>query len=397
MKMRKGNSVQSKICMLVIGSHGTGKSTFALGSMYLKTEEGRPFRVLYIDNENGSVDDYCRMLEQDGINTDNLLITYTTSLVETNELIKTATDKKPFYDEDGNVILDADGKQFVPDMIVVDGMSILHKTAVQSRREFSKKRATVRAKKKDNIDSLEKFVMVDGADIELKDYSQINFDGQSLVLNLTASGLHYIATAREEEIFDKKIIKVNGVDKEVSVSTGKFRPEGFKGSDYNVKTYARLYRDSEQDPTVKMIVTKDRTNTFPKFSVIEDPTVTEFQKLIDSNKGLKQFVLANNVQEDIKKDMAKIEKETLGTMMDDVTVPTAPVEETSTEVTETAPTENLSAKVDKIKLSIQHLTPNQKTTLKEKMKEVGMSHKLSDIKTAEQADKYNEILTAIIS
>ena len=162
--VRKADAAQSRINMVVYGGHGAGKSTFALGAAYLKREDGKPFRILYIDNEMGSIDDYLAELRENGVNLDNILIVYTTSLVETKEFIRQATAKEPFRDDEGNVILDADGEPFVVDFIVVDGTSVLYKSAVQARREFSKKRATVRANKKEDMSAAERFVAIDGAD-----------------------------------------------------------------------------------------------------------------------------------------------------------------------------------------------------------------------------------------
>ena len=90
-------------------------------------------------------------LSANGVGLDNIYIMYITSLVETKDRIRQVATKEPFYNEDGNMILDADGEQFIVDLIVVDGSSVLHKSALQARREFSKKRATVRANKKDEI------------------------------------------------------------------------------------------------------------------------------------------------------------------------------------------------------------------------------------------------------
>lgn len=57
-RSRSGGAVQSKIQMILFGAPFTGKSTLALQSAYLKRPDGKPFRVLYIDPESGSIDDY---------------------------------------------------------------------------------------------------------------------------------------------------------------------------------------------------------------------------------------------------------------------------------------------------------------------------------------------------
>lgn len=311
---RTADSTQSRINMIVYGGHGAGKSTFALRAAYLKREDGKPFRILYIDNEMGSVDDYLDELKEDGIDLRNIVITYTTSLGETRQLVKQAAAKETFEFEDGTPILDADGEPFVPDMVVVDGASVLYQSSVQARREFSKQRATVRVNKKENVSAQEAFVSIEGADIEIKDYSSIKFEGKALILDLTGSGLHYVVTAREKEILDRKVIKVNGVDKEVTVSTGRFEPEGFNDIGYNGKTIARFWRD-ETDGMIKMKCSKDRTHTFKEGVEIEDPSILEFQKMINKNneRNRKSFAPKNTMKEDIKREMEAVEREILGT------------------------------------------------------------------------------------
>ena len=153
-RARKANAVQSKIACLLWGEQGTGKSTMSLQSAYLKRPDGKPFRVLYIDPESGSVDDYMENLIADGLNVENIYIIYSQSLEEIRGYIRKATNNEPFYelDDDGNetdqVVLDADGEPFNPDIIVIDGTAVLYMTSQQGLINFSKKRAAVRAKKK---------------------------------------------------------------------------------------------------------------------------------------------------------------------------------------------------------------------------------------------------------
>ena len=367
--VRTANAAQSRINMVLYGGHGAGKSTYALGAAYLKREDGKPFRILYIDNEMGSVDDYVSDLEENGIDTRNILIVYTTSLVETKEFITQATAKEPFLDEDGNPFLDADGEPFVADMIVIDGSSVLHKSALQARREFSKKRATVRVNKKENANAAERFVAIEGADIELKDYNVLNFEGQSLVLDLTGCGLHYIITAREKEIITRRIIKdSNGNEKEVTENTGEYEPEGFKGLEYNAKTVARIWRD--EDGIVKMKCSKDRTHTYKEGVEYEDPTILEFQKTIEKNKGKSKFAPSNTMNADIKREMEKVEREVLGTTIEEAgcapNINVALVSSTATE--DTAELDTLKAEY---KAMYDSLNIVQKDALKTSLKEHG--------------------------
>ena len=63
-KARIANKIQSKVGALIYGEAFTGKSTLASQFAYFKNPEtGKPFRVLYIDCENGSIDDYIENID----------------------------------------------------------------------------------------------------------------------------------------------------------------------------------------------------------------------------------------------------------------------------------------------------------------------------------------------
>ena len=75
-RARSGNSVQTKMGFLIYGSFGTWKSSLCLQFARMKREDGKPFRVLYLDAEAGSVDSYLEQLEADGIDTRNIFTSF---------------------------------------------------------------------------------------------------------------------------------------------------------------------------------------------------------------------------------------------------------------------------------------------------------------------------------
>ena len=307
---RGGNKIKTRLGFLLYGDYGTWKSSFCLESLKLKNEDGRPFRVLFIDPENGGVDTYLDKYEEAGIDLRNIYIVYTQSLTEVEEFIKKAKDGEDFYefDEDGNetdeVYLDADGNPFRPDMIVVDGATLLYVAKQQSIVEFSKKRATVRANKNE-ITGMAKEVAIEGASLEVKDYNTLKFDGQNLILNLLASGKHFAVTAREKD--EKESYKdKNGEIK--MMATGRKIPDGFKDVAYNCKTVIRMFKDD--DGIIKgLIDQKDRTLVHQQNEIIIEPSILDWQEAIDKNKGKKDFTVANNMGSAIEKELKAVEKD----------------------------------------------------------------------------------------
>lgn len=87
---RGGNKIKSKLGFLVYGEQGTWKSSLCLEFMKMKREDGKPFRVLYIDAEQGSIDDYLDDYADEGYDLRNIYIVYTQSLSEVKDFIKKA-------------------------------------------------------------------------------------------------------------------------------------------------------------------------------------------------------------------------------------------------------------------------------------------------------------------
>lgn len=312
-KARKASVTQSKLGMILYGEQFTGKSTMAMQLAYFKRPDGKPFRVLYLDPETGSIDDYLGELEANGVDLENIYIVYTQSLGEVREYIAKVKNNEDLYvldeetgDETDEVLLDADGEPFRADAIVVDGTSILNLTTKQGLIEFSKKRNKVKADK-DGLVGDARLVKIEGAGMELKDYQTINFKGQDLILDLMASGVHYIVTARETD--EKETIK-QADGSTMSVTTGRKIPDGFKGMTYNVKTEVRMFRN--EDGVVCAHVKKDRTHTHEDNIIIEDPTLVDWQAVIDKTADKKAFVVKNDLTKAVDVEQNIYSKEILG-------------------------------------------------------------------------------------
>lgn len=364
-KARKASVTQSKLGMILYGEQFTGKSTMAMQLAYFKRPDGKPFRVLYLDPETGSIDDYLGDLEANGVNLENIYIVYTQSLGEVRQYIAKVKNGEDFYelDDDGdetdNVVLDADGEPFRADAIVVDGTTILNLTTKQGLVEFSKKRNKVKADK-DGLVGDARLVKIEGAGMELKDYQTINFKGQDLILDLMASGVHYIVTARETD--EKETIKQSD-GSTMSVVTGRKIPDGFKGMTYNVKTEIRMYRNEEG--TVCAHVKKDRTHTHEDNSIIEDPTLLDWQSVIDKTADKKAFVVKNDLTKAVDVEQDIYSKEILGKVGE-------PDNSKTTSTSDNGNNTDIEAIKKEIIAKRNALPPTEKKVMKEKLEAAGL-------------------------
>lgn len=370
-RARSGSVIKPKLNMLLYGEPGVGKSTMALQIAYFKREDGTPFRVLVLDAESGGCEECLAELEENGVDLRNIYLVYSQSQKEIKEYIAKVRDHDVFYelDDEGNetdeTVKDAYGEDFHPDALILDGTSVLKLVSSQSLLDLSRKRNKLKAEKA-NATAEEKFVAVSNANLELKDYSQLNYSGQDLVLSLMACGIHVITTAREKE----ETISVKGDDGKItSVGTGKRIYDSFKGMDYNTKTLVRLYRDDLGQVCAEII--KDRTRTYSAGEIVEDPSLLAWEDVIQKGKDKKEFTLKNDLDNAINADQKIFEKQMLGS-------------DTVTETKPDAASEDLTALKSEIKAAIQQLSPVEKKEMQNKLKEAGLPTaytKLTDVET----------------
>lgn len=367
-RARIASKVQKKLNFLCFGEPFTGKSTFALQFAMMHNEDGSPMKVLYIDCESGGADVYLDDLEDNMVDLRNIYMLYTQSLGEVLDYIEKVKNREPFYmlDEEGEetdeIVLDAEGKQFFPDAIVIDGVTVLHTAVQQGLLEFSKKRARVRADSNGLIGD-EKLVAIEGSGLEIRDYGNIKFKAANLCLALLGTGVHSLITCRET---DEKVSTKNAQGQFTSVPTGKKIPDGFKDLDYNTHTVVRFYRDDYDN--VCAYVQKDRTNVHPK-EILTDPTLLDWQVVIDGNKGKDQFVLKNNLDMAVATEQEIYSAEVMSNAAKSLSKSEMEKAKASTPAVASADAQSLK---EEISATIKQLSPAEKKATQAKLNELGL-------------------------
>ena len=378
-RARSGGSVKPKLNILAYGPTGAGKSSILLQMAYFKREDGTPWRILLLDHESGGADEAIEELEKNGIDTRNIYIVYTQSIKETKDYINKVRDHEPFYEldeygeETDEIVKDAYGEQFVADAIITDGTSVLKLTNTQSLLDLSRKRNKIKAEKS-GATAEEKFVATANANLELKDYSQLNYAGQDLVLTLMACGVHVGITAREK---DEQISVQTDDGKVTSVSTGRKTFDSYKGMDYNVKTILRMFRD--EDDQVCCVVEKDRTKRYPAGTVLEDPSLLDWEEIVSSGHGKKEFVIKNDLDKAIEADQKIFEKQMLGD--DSVSEAAAPKND------------NVAELQASIKSAVNGLSPVEKKAMKEKLTKAELPTAFNKVTDEETLKKILEVVS----
>lgn len=376
---RTASKIQKKLNFLCFGEPFTGKSTFASQFAYMHNEDGSPMKVLYIDAESGSIDNYLDDMEANGVDLRNIYILYTQSLGEVLDYIDKVKNNEDFYelddngDESSEIVKDADNRPFRADAVVIDGASVLYTAAQQGLLEFSKKRARVRADGNGLVGE-EKLVAIEGSSLEMKDWGALRYKGANLCLALLGTGVHSLITCRED---DEKVSTKGANGQFTSVPTGKKIPAGFKDLDYNTHTVIRFYRD--EDDTVIADVIKDRSGVHPKEKV-SDPTLLDWQVVIDGNKGKDKFVLKNSLATAVETEQEIYSAE----VMSNATKSMSKSDMEKAKIAESAAdtsSDDIDSLKAKIKSAIQKLGPVEKSEMQSKLKSASLPtayNKVSD-------------------
>lgn len=378
-RARSGGAVKSKLNIMAYGPAGAGKSTILLQMAYFKRDDGSPFRIMLIDCESGGADDCLEELEENGIDTRNIYVVYTQSIKEVKDYINKVRDHEPLYelDDEGNetddIVKDAFGEQFMADAIILDGTSVLKLTNTQSLLDLSRKRNKIKAEKA-QATAEEKFVATANANLELKDYSQLNYSGQDLVLTLMACGVHVGITAREK---DETVSVKTSDGKVTSVATGKKTFDSYKGMDYNVKTILRMFRD--EDGQVCCVVEKDRMKCHSAGTILEDPSLLDWASVISKNKDRKDFTVKNDLDAAIETDQKIFEKQMLGN--------DAPIEDKNEDSNDI---HDLQAKIKSI---ISSLPVPEKQAKRAALKEAGLPDKFNNVTDVNVLNKILEVVS----
>lgn len=286
-RARIGSNVEKGLKYFVYGKQGTRKSN-CVADFAKMNKNGKPLRVLYLDCETGSIDGFgLDRLESEEVDLRNIYIVYTSALSEIRYYCDKAIKNEPLYhlDEEGietdDIVLDADGNQFIADAIVIDGITVIADNVSEAAISLSEKRAAIRADLAGKT-SDEKEVMVGTAGLEFKDHNKIKSSGKSLVRNLITNTDKFIAITGRAK--DKKEMVKNNKNEMVLTYMGYEVPESWDFIQYEVFTV--IHNMVNEDGEVYGVIEqKDRTGKYKPNEIIENPSVALWQDVIDNNKN----------------------------------------------------------------------------------------------------------------
>lgn len=386
-RARIGSAVKTGLKFFVYGKHGAWKSNTVADFAKMKTEDGKPLRVLYIDCETGSIDGFgLDRLREEGVNTDNVLIIYTSSLPEVREYSDKFINNEHYYeiDDDGceteDIILDADGNPFVADAIIIDGITVIADNVSDAAINLSEKRAAIKADIQGKT-SDEKEVMVGTAGLEFKDHNKIKGSGKALIRNLITNTDKYVAITGRAK--DKKEMQKNAKGDMILTYMGYEVPESWDFIQYEV--YTVIHNMINEDGEVYGVIEqKDRTGKFKPNEVIENPSVALWQDVIDKNKNKSKNV---GMAQKSFNESAKLNEDEYKKISgySDNKKPSKEIEK-SGDISAT----ELISKIEKAKAA---LPPTKRKTMKPLLEKEGLPTKFTEDLPIEVLTKVYDVLT----
>jgi hypothetical protein len=251
---KKVEETKSGLKVLAYGGTGTGKTTFALTFPEIAAIDSEDGMAFYKNNPN---------LKH---------ILNTTSADEVEEALEEIEDE--LLDEIKTFVLDSETKIY--ENLQLSGLNVAEK----------------RARRKGES--------VEDANISQREWGKIKLlvkKAQSIKIMLASKGINIVSIAQQKDIKEKK------GDNWVVVG---YAPDVSKGLEFDYDIILRFFTEKNKDgeEVYKAEVLKDRTQTYKKNQVIENPSFENWKHVYDKSSTLKERVI--DFKKDIEKDEAKM-------------------------------------------------------------------------------------------
>lgn len=286
---------------MIYGKEGTHKSNTAIQFATLKGRDGKPLRVLLLDMEFKSLEGFNEAwVESKGVDFGNICEIRTRDLGVITRLCETFVKSQPIpvLDENDNFTkefeLDADGKPFVADVLVMDSISVVHDLLVEGRNEIVKKRTNIKIIK-DGLYGDEKELALENAGMQFLDYAKLKSKALKMVRDLQAiTGKHVAYISRAKDAKESKMI--NGKIEQVDLGYELMDATSFKFLPYEVNLI--IHTKNEKGMTI-FEIEKDSTGVKKQGEVLVDFDLKDYEAYIN-NSNRSELLKVKSYEDNLK-------------------------------------------------------------------------------------------------
>lgn len=303
MGRRKMGKTAVSIKALIMGKQGTHKSNTAIQIATLKKADGTPMKVLAVDLEYRSYEGFNEAwIENKGVNFDNICEIRTRDL----DMLHVILDKfvkgqpVPVIDENDKIIhgqfeLDAEGKPFIADAIILDSISVINDLLVEGRNEIVKKRTNIKIVK-EGLFGDEKDLALENSNLQFLDYAKLKTKALKMVRDLQAvTGKHVFFVSRAKDAKESKL--VNGKMEQIDLGYEIMDSTSFKFLPYEVSL---IIHTQNKNGITTFTLDKDSTGVKEQGSVFTEFNLKDYESYIN-NSDRTQLIKMKTYEENLEK------------------------------------------------------------------------------------------------
>lgn len=288
---------------LIYGKEGSRKSNTAIQLTTLKKEDGTPMKVLAVDLEYRSYEGFNEaFIESKGVDFGNVCEVRTRDLDVLHMILEKFVKGQPvpMLDENDKVVqgkyeLDAEGKPFIADAIVLDSISVIHDLLVEGRGEIIKKRANIKIIK-DGLFGDEKELYLENIGMQFLDYAKLRTKALKMVRDLQAvTGKHVFFVSRAKDAKESKLI--NGKMEQVDLGYEVMDATSFKFLPYEVSL---IIHTQNKNGITTFTLDKDSTGVKEQGSVFTEFNLKDYESYIN-NSDRTQLIKMKTYEENLEK------------------------------------------------------------------------------------------------
>ncbi|MGL5647017.1 MAG: hypothetical protein ACRDDY_04135 [Clostridium sp.] len=311
-------STQYSMKVMVYGKPATRKSNIGAQFARLKGKDGKNLKVLLIDTEYKAIEGFNEnYLVEQGVDTMNILEERTRNLENIQILIDRFTQGKPIMKsefKDVEIVdpktfakkvvqkevftneaqLDADGKPFVADVIVIDSLSVISDMYTEGRFNIVERRTNIKIKK-EGITGDEKEMALENMGLQLLDYSKLSMQAKKMIRDLLAvTGKHVVFVCRAKDAKETVETIENGKKKLVMKDLGYDIIDATSFKFLGYETNLNLHTKKTEDGAIEMTFEKDCTGIHKEGDRINHFDIMEYQAFINNESKSSDFKVASH-------------------------------------------------------------------------------------------------------
>lgn len=303
MARRNLGKTMTSLKVMIYGKEGTQKSNLAIQMATMKKQDGTPLKVLLLDLEYKALEGFNEAwLEKENVDFGNVCEIRTRDLDLISILCTKFVNGQPipYLNENDEIVSgkfekDADGNDFIADVIIFDSISVLNDLFIEGRQSLVNKRTNIKIAK-EGLFGDEKELALENAGMQFLDYAKLKTKALKLVRDLQAcTGKHVAYISRAKDAKETKI--VNGKMESIDLGYEVMDSTVFKFLPYEVSL---IIHNQNKNGITTFTLEKEGCGVHEKGKIYTEFTLKDYEDYIN-NKNRTELLKVKTYAENVDK------------------------------------------------------------------------------------------------